>query len=65
MAEWSKAAASKAVILNLSESGVRIPLSPPTYAKATVGTDKSMDLIVIVPKKEDSNLINQSLALGC
>ena len=32
MAEWSKAAASKAVIPITLGSGVRIPLSPPVYA---------------------------------
>ena len=32
MAERSKAAASKAVISCIMESGVRIPLSPPIYA---------------------------------
>ena len=32
MAEWSKAAASKAVIPVIPGSGVRIPLSPPVIA---------------------------------
>ena len=34
MAEWSKAAASKAVILLKAESGVQIPLSPPALVSA-------------------------------
>lgn len=38
MAEWSNAAASKAAISLNMGSGVRIPLSPPTFARrASVG----------------------------
>ena len=48
MAEWSKAAASKAVISGKPGSRVRIPLSPPYFANASYGTAIFLNEIDII-----------------